>query len=88
MSPGGAAAHHGILFRGADGSLWFIRDDAKAPVKLDQAMTTQINQLLGSQSQWVNPPLSPAVIAILEARFGLLIQPDGVIHHGTIGGGG
>jgi hypothetical protein len=79
--PGGAAGHRGILFRGADGSLWFIRDDSTAPVQLDPALANQINTLLGPQSKWTNPPLSPAVIALLDPQFGPLVQPDGVIHH-------
>lgn len=86
--PGGGAGHKGILFRGADGSLYFIRDDANKPVKLSPAMTAQINALLGAQSQWVNPPLTPAVMTILNTKFGPLIQPDGVVHHGATGGSG
>jgi len=78
--PPGEAGHRGILFRGANDDLWFMRDDSNAPVNLDQAMTNEINQVLGSETRWVNLPLAP-VIAILNKQFSPLIQPDGVIHH-------
>jgi hypothetical protein len=80
--PAGAAGHEAVLFRGADGSLWFMRDDSNKPVKLDQATTDQINQLTANlylQKRFTYP-LPPTVIAVLDAKYPP-IQPDGVIHH-------
>jgi hypothetical protein len=78
--PGGKVGHRGILIRGSNGDLWFMRDDYPDPVRVDPALTNQINQALGAQSKWLNPPLAP-VITILDPTYGPLIQPDGVIHH-------
>jgi hypothetical protein len=85
--PAPGVGHQGVLFRGANGSLWFLRDDANAPVKLNAAMTKQITAILCAQSQWQNPPVGPPVIAILDPQFGPL-EPDGVIHHCATGGSG
>jgi hypothetical protein len=80
---GGVKRHRGILFRGANGSLWFIRDDWDAPKQLDPATKTTIEPLLGPQSQWSNPPLSRAAINVLDQdpQYGPIVLPDGVIHH-------
>ena len=80
---GRPAGHRALLFRGADGSLWFMRDDATKPVKLDKAMTARINQILGPSSgrTFFRSRISRAAIAILNAKYGP-IQPDGVIHGG------
>jgi hypothetical protein len=79
--PVGGAGHNAILFRGANGSLWFMRDDANAPVKVDRSTTAQINAAMGPlpPGQWITSTLNPAVIAILNTKYGP-IQPDGVIH--------
>ena len=75
--------HRAILFRGADGSLWFMRDDSNRPVKLDAATTARINQILGPSSgrTFFRSRINRAVIALLNAKYGP-IQPDGVIHGG------
>jgi hypothetical protein len=79
---GRKAGHRGILFRGANGSLWFMRDDSNGPVKLDKATTGRIDKIIGSKRRFFNSRLSRAVIAILNAMYGP-IQPDGVIHGGA-----
>jgi hypothetical protein len=78
---GGDEGHLGFLLRGANGSLWFMRDDSNGPEKVDHETTEQINQLMGrlQENQLLTYPLSPAVIALLNAKYGP-IQPDGVIH--------
>jgi len=82
MSPKATAVKHkGILFRGANGSLWFMRDDYNAPVRLDKATTAEIDKAMGRKPPigWLNTKLSRNVIAILNRHYGP-IQPDGVIH--------
>jgi hypothetical protein len=78
---GGDSGHLGILLRGADGSLWFMRDDSNGPEKVDEDTAEQINRLMGRkyEEKLVSYPLSDAVIGILNAAYGP-IQPHGVIH--------
>jgi hypothetical protein len=73
--------HLGILLRGANGSLWFMRDDSNRPEKVDKETADKINGLMGPeyQEKLISFPLSKAVIALLNAKYGP-IQPDGVIH--------
>jgi hypothetical protein len=79
--PGSGAEHRGLLFRGADGSLWFMRDDSNKPEKLDRKTTDRINELLRNvgQRRKVTYALPRAVIDLLNDRFGQL-QSNGVIH--------
>jgi hypothetical protein len=78
--PAGVEGHRGVLLRGSNGDLWFMRDDSKAPDKLNPAMTTEVNAAIGAASDWINLPSGP-VITILAKKYGPLVQPDGVIHH-------
>ena len=80
---GGVRRHRGILFRGATGKLFFIRDDWNEPQELDPATKNTIAPLLGTQTKWSNPPLSRAAINVLDQdpQYGPIVQPDGVIHH-------
>jgi hypothetical protein len=78
---GGEEGHLGFLLRGANGSLWFMRDDSNGPEKVDDETTEQINELMGKlqENELLTYPLSPAVIGLLNAKYGP-IQPHGVIH--------
>ena len=48
--------HGGLLIRGADGSLWFMRDDAVAPVRLEDDVATNLDRISGARNssgvQW------------------------------------
>jgi len=85
--PAGTTGHQGVLVRGADGSLWFMRDDWNAPKRLDQATTDKINQLTANlyQQKQFTYPLPQVVIDVLDGKYPP-IQPDGVIHHVATGG--
>lgn len=78
---GGDAGHLGFLLRGANGSLWFMRDDSNGPKEVDPKTAEQLNDLMAKQykEQLLTYPLSPAVIAVLDTAYGP-IQPDGVVH--------
>lgn len=78
--PRSGAEHRGLLFRGADGSLWFMRDDSNKPEKVNRKTTKSINDLLlkVGRRRKVTYALPRAVIDLLK-RFGPL-DSDGVIH--------
>jgi hypothetical protein len=77
---GGGVEHKGLLIRGADGGLWFMRDDSNAPEKVDEAMTNRINNVLQNISQKEGANVLPqAAIDILRERFGPFGK-EGVIH--------
>jgi hypothetical protein len=60
-----------------------MRDDSNGPEKVDHETTEKIDELMGrryqEKAQLLTYPLSPAVIGLLNAKYGP-IQPDGVIH--------
>jgi hypothetical protein len=78
---GGGAEHKGLLFRGADGSLWFIRDDANRPEKVPKGAADRINKHLQnvSQTRKVAYSVPQGVIDELNKKFGRL-HKEGVIH--------
>jgi hypothetical protein len=78
---GGGAGHLGILLQGANGSLWFMRDDSNGPARVEKETAARIKGLLGKEyeDKLLSYPLSSAVIGLLNAAYGP-IQPDGVIH--------
>jgi hypothetical protein len=78
---GGGAGHLGILLQGANGSLWFMRDDSNGPERVPKKTAERIKGLLGKgyADKLLSYPLSSAVIAALNVAYGP-IQPDGVIH--------
>jgi hypothetical protein len=78
---GGDAGHLGILLQGANGSLWFMRDDSNGPTRVPEETADRIKGLLGKeyQDKLLSYPLSSAVIGLLNVAYGP-IQPDGVIH--------
>jgi hypothetical protein len=75
----GQGQHDGFLIEGADGSLWFMRDDANAPVQLRGEVLRRISELLEREPQRELSGLSPEVVKILAAEFGPIV-PWGALH--------
>lgn len=75
--------HGGLLIRGADGSLWFMRDDATEPVRLEDDVAKDLDRFLeeGTQAQFSG--LSPEAIEILRKRFANLPMWGAIIWRAT-----
>jgi len=64
----GAEEHDGLLIQGADGSLWFMRDDANAPVRVPEEVVRRIKELQEEDGPQFSG-LSPRALAILREEF-------------------
>jgi hypothetical protein len=78
---GGEEGHLGFLLQGANGSLWFMRDDSDGPTRVPEDTADRIKGLLGKEyeDRLMSYPLSSTVIGLLNEAYGP-IQPHGVIH--------
>lgn len=74
----GGQGQGGLLIRGSDGSLWFMRDDAAAPVRLKDELAEKINSLLERQPPRELSGLSPDIQKLLSEEFGIPF-PWGII---------
>ena len=70
----GEQGQGGLLIRGADGSLWLMRDDAAAPVKLEEDLAEKISGLLEQQPGREFSGLSPEAQEILSEEFDIPIS--------------
>lgn len=79
--------HGGILIRGADGSLWFMRDDADAPVRVSSELSEKINSLLEPETaQLLSFPLNEEAVEALASEFGELSSWGAIITGAIIRG--
>jgi hypothetical protein len=67
----GEQGQGGLLIRGADGSLWFMRNDAAAPVKLEPELAKEVTRLLEKQPPQELSGLNPAAQKLLGEEFGI-----------------
>jgi hypothetical protein len=65
----GEQGQGGLLIRGSDGSLWFMRNDAAAPVKLEEDLAKSITSLLGKQPPQELSGLNPDAQKLLGEAF-------------------
>jgi hypothetical protein len=68
----------GLLIRASDGSLWFMRDNAVAPVKLKEELTEKINSVLEKQPPREFSGIHPDIQKLLSDEFGIVF-PWGII---------
>jgi hypothetical protein len=68
---GGRERHGGILMHGADGSLWFMRDDDDAPRKLSAELTKRIHSLLEREpsGEQLSFPAGNEVVEALASEY-------------------
>jgi hypothetical protein len=69
--PRGKKGRGGLLIRGADGSLWFMSDDANEPVKVKDDLAKRIDGLLERQAPRQISGVSPDIQKLLGEQFNL-----------------
>jgi hypothetical protein len=69
----GEEVHDGLLIRGSDGSLWFMRDDAKEPERLGGDLADSIRDLLDEEQHGEFTGLPPRVQELLSDRLHLKV---------------
>jgi hypothetical protein len=69
----GEEDHDGLLIQGADGSLWFMRDDAKKPVQLEEELANSIRHAFGAEHHGELTGLPPKVQELLSTRLKLRV---------------
>ena len=74
----GEQGRGGLLIRGSDGRLFFMRDDAEAPIRLEEDLAERVNALLERQPPREISGLSPDLQKLLSDEFDIP-WPSGIV---------
>ncbi len=78
------SVHAGVLISGAEGQVWWLRDDDSAPRRIeDEDLNERVKEFAeGLGDQFMTMPLPEELFRELDAAFGPL-SPVGIFHYKT-----